>query len=54
MSVLSERLGHQDPAITLRIYAHAIPSGQAMLMDKLRCALGFTGESKPEQGAWKN
>ena len=25
-----------------------------VLMDKLRCALGFTGESKPEQGAWKN
>ena len=54
VNYVSERLGHQDPAITLRIYAHAIPSGQAMLMDKLRSALGFTGESMPEQGVWKN
>ena len=26
--VVSEMLGHADPAITLRIYAHAIPGAQ--------------------------
>ena len=54
VNYVSERLGHQDPAITLRIYAHAIPSGQAMLMDKLRSALGFTGEAKVPAEGWRN
>ena len=54
VNYVSERLVHQDPAITLRIYAHAIPSGQAMLMDKLRNALGFTGEAKAPAEGWRN
>lgn len=53
VNYVSERLGHKDPAITLRTYAHAIPSGQDFLINKLRAALGFTAEKAPE-GVWKN
>lgn len=29
MKVVSERLGHEDPAFTLKQYAHVIPGMQA-------------------------
>lgn len=51
---VSERLGHKDPTITLKIYAHAIPSGEEFLIEKLRRALGFTGEPQAPQHGWKN
>jgi integrase len=27
--VVAERLGHADPAVTLRVYAHLMPNAQA-------------------------
>lgn len=33
VKVIADRLGHEDPAITLRVYAHALPSMQATAAD---------------------
>lgn len=51
---VSERLGHKDPSITLKIYAHVIPSGEKMMIEKIRTALGFTAEAKAPADGWKN
>ncbi|MGE5593424.1 MAG: tyrosine-type recombinase/integrase [Betaproteobacteria bacterium] len=39
---VSARLGHKDVGTTLRIYAHAIPSGERELLEDLRRALGLS------------
>ncbi|MEU8246500.1 tyrosine-type recombinase/integrase [Nonomuraea sp. NPDC048916] len=33
VKVVSERLGHADPAITLRVYAHVMPGNQREAAD---------------------
>lgn len=33
--LISERLGHEDPSITLKIYSHLFPSKQEELVTKL-------------------
>lgn len=39
---VAARLGHKDVGTTLRIYAHAIPSGERELLEDLRRALGLS------------
>ena len=39
ITVVSEMLGHADPATTLRVYAHAIPGAQRQAADALEAAL---------------
>ena len=39
ITVVSEMLGHADPATTLRVYAHAIPGAQRQAADALDAAL---------------
>lgn len=53
VNYVSERLGHKDPSITLRIYAHCIPSGEAAMLEKLSAALGFTKEREAPADGWK-
>ena len=36
---LSEYLGHHDPAVTLRIYAHLMPSAEAKALRAVETAL---------------
>lgn len=43
---VSRRLGHKDELTTLRIYAHAIPSGEAELIDDIRDFLGYAPSKK--------
>lgn len=54
VNYVSERLGHKDPSITLRIYAHCIPSGEAAMLEKLSAALGFTKEREAPAEGWRN
>jgi integrase len=57
---LSEYLGHHDPAITLRIYAHLLPSAEQRVLKIIDAVLGTeptgpstaqTGPAEPSQGA---
>ena len=50
---VSELLGHADPAMTLRVYAHAMPGHKRAAADKLRDILGQTAKKpakKPAEG----
>ncbi len=50
---VSELLGHADPAMTLRVYAHAMPGHKRAAADKLRDILGKTAKKpakKPAEG----
>lgn len=40
LRAVSQRLGHRDPAFTLRVYAHVLPTDDAKLADGLAAALG--------------
>ncbi|HIF12094.1 MAG TPA: integrase [Dehalococcoidia bacterium] len=35
MPVVSEMLGHANPAITMSIYSHALPDSQALVADAM-------------------
>lgn len=54
LRAVAERLGHRDPSLTLRIYAHAMPSDQdriADIMDVVISAAGSGGKpacSRPQ------
>ena len=48
---VSELLGHADPAMTLRVYAHAMPGHKRAAADKLRQILGTTGKKGTKQAA---
>ena len=55
---LSEYLGHHDPAVTLRIYAHLMPSARGRALRAIEAALGgaakrlakITARGRPEKG----
>jgi integrase len=44
---LSEYLGHHDPAITLRIYAHLMPSAEGRALRAIEDALSEAGDVTP-------
>jgi integrase len=39
LNAVSERLGHQDPALTLRVYAHLMPNADGMAAAAIEAAL---------------
>ncbi len=43
---VSELLGHADPAMTLRVYAHAMPGHNRAAADKLRNILEQTAKKR--------
>jgi len=45
---LSEYLGHHDPVVTLRIYAHLMPSARGRALRAIEAALGGAGEAPGE------
>ena len=49
---LSEYLGHHDPAFTLRIYAHLMPSAEGRALRAIEAA--FASESESSQGLPKD
>lgn len=42
LTVVSERLGHADPSITLRVYAHLLPSADRLAADLMDTLYGDT------------
>lgn len=40
LRTVADRLGHRDPALTLRVYAHALPSEQGAAADVMGRLLG--------------
>jgi hypothetical protein len=50
--VVAARLGHADPSITLRVYAHVIPQQAAEVADRFARLLedDAAPESSPEDG----
>jgi integrase len=40
--VVADRLGHADPAVTLRVYGHVTPTMQRAAADELDAVLGGT------------
>jgi integrase len=49
IKALSEYLGHHDPAITLRIYAHLMPSAEGRALRAIEDALGEAAESASDE-----
>jgi Phage integrase family len=45
---LAEYLGHHEPAVTLRIYAHLMPSARARALRAIEDALGEAGDAPGE------
>ena len=45
---LSEYLGHHDPAITLRVYSHLMPSAEGRALRAIEDALGEAGDAPGE------
>lgn len=49
MHVVAARLGHSDPSVTLRVYAHVIPQQAAEVADRFaRLLEDDAPESSPE------
>ncbi len=46
---VSRRLGHKDELTTLRIYGHAIPSGEDDLVEDIRDFLGYTRQPQASE-----
>jgi integrase len=52
IKALSEYLGHHDPAVTLRVYAHLMPSAEGRALRAIEAA--FAAESASSQGLFKD
>jgi len=51
IKALSEYLGHHDPAITLRIYAHLMPSAEGRALRAIEAAFAEAdGPSTAQEG----
>jgi hypothetical protein len=40
LRAVSQRLGHRDPAVTLRVYAHCLPGDDGVLAEGLERLIG--------------
>ena len=41
IKAVSQTLGHADPVVTMRIYAHAVPGSQAKLAGRVDAIMGW-------------
>ena len=51
IKVISERLGHENPAFTMKQYAHVIPGMQAEAALKVAALVAATDTRPKEQGS---